>query len=174
MNADGSEPRNLTKYGRGDVLPAWSPDGKKIAFMSFRDRNAEIYVMRADGSGQKRLTHNAGAGNTGLDYKPAWSPDGKKIAFTSWRNFNSEIYVMNADGSRERNLTRHRGNVNNGGFDDRPAWSPDGKKIAFSSSRNRNNNYNDEIYVMNANGTGQTRITRDVRGDLEPDWQTLP
>jgi hypothetical protein len=81
--------------------PAWSPDGRKIAFVSERDRNYGIYVMNADGSGQRRLTGNADP-NAGQ----AWSPDGRKIAFLRPGGRTSELYVMNADGSGQRRLTQ--------------------------------------------------------------------
>ena len=75
--------------------PAWSPDGRRIAFTSERDGNPEIYVMNADGSGVTRLTYNDARD---LDSFPAWSPDGRRIAFHSNRDGNFEIYVMNASG----------------------------------------------------------------------------
>ena len=75
--------------------------------------------MNADGSGQRRLTRNAGS-------LSSWSPDGRKIAFGRWRDGNDDIYVMNADGSGQRNLTRTHDALNQGA-----AWSPDGRKIAF-------------------------------------------
>src|SRR5262245_20047218 len=93
MNSNGTGQTNLTNNAASDQLPAWSPDGNKIAFESTRDGNtSEIYVMNADGTGQTRLTHNAAS-----DYGPVWSPDGSKIAFVSSRDGNDEIYVMNAD-----------------------------------------------------------------------------
>ena len=111
-------------YGKstpGDVqTPAWSPDGRKLAFVSRRDGNSEIYVMNADGSGQENLTQQPAS-----DSHPSWSPDGRKLAFVSRRDGNSEIYVMNADGSGLRNVTRTPSN------DLDPAWSPDGGAIAF-------------------------------------------
>ena len=145
----------LTTDLGSDVLPAWSPDSKRIAFTSDRDGNDEIYVMNADGSNQTNLTrHDSG------DWDSVWSPDGRRIAFTSIRDDNFEIYVMNADGSNQTNLTR------NTSGDWSPAWSPDGQRIAFTSDRDGNF----EIYVMDADGTNQTRLTRGNSFNLEPAW----
>ena len=103
MNADGSAVINLTNNPTNDQMPAWSPDGMKIAFWSNRDGNNDIYVMNADGSGVTRLTTNGAT-----DEFPAWSPDSTKIAFVSYRDANYEIYVMNADepGRRASQTTR--------------------------------------------------------------------
>lgn len=110
----GSRVTNLTCNLANDRdVVAWSPDGRKIAFVSYRDGNMEIYVMNADGSGVTRLTNHPGS-----DAHPAWSPDGRKIAFQSDRDGNSEIYVMNADGSGVTRLTYSPA------YDGEPAWSP--------------------------------------------------
>ncbi len=118
------------------------PAEDKIAFVSDRDGNFEIYVMNADGSGQTRLTDSS-ADESGL----AWSPDGTRIAFVSDRDGNSEIYVMNADGSDQTNLT------NNPASEYTPSWSPDGARIAFHSDREGNI----DVYVMNADGSDHPR-----------------
>ena len=115
MNADGSGQRKLTRNPARDGGPAWSPDGRRIAFASERNGTFEIYVMNADGSGQRSLTGASPA------FGPEWSPDGRKIVFFS----DGEIYAMNADGSEQRRLTRDPGN------DFGPRWSPDGHMIAF-------------------------------------------
>ena len=82
MKADGSGLRNLTPKPVRDLAdPAWSPDGRKLAFVSDRDGNSEVYVMNADGSGQRNLTRNPA-----YDADPAWSPDGRKLAFVSNRD----------------------------------------------------------------------------------------
>ena len=101
MNADGSGTRKLTHNARYNAEPAWSPDGRKIAFRSTRNGNRDIYVMNADGSGKRNLTRNAA-----WDSRPSWSPDGRKIAFVSNRDGRLEAHVMNADGSGQRSLTR--------------------------------------------------------------------
>lgn len=104
MNADGSEHRPLTRPltpGHKGSL-AWSPDGRKLAFVRDRDANSEVYLMNANGSGQRNLTRNPAH-----DADPAWSPDGQKIAFASNRDGNSGVYVMNADGSGQRKLAQH-------------------------------------------------------------------
>ena len=119
--------------GKRDPLdvqaPAWSPDGRTIVFVSWRDGNGEVYAMDADGSSPRNLTQDPAK-----DVRPAWSPDGRRIAFVSRRDGNSEIYVMNADGSGKRNLTRDRAS------DDSPTWSPDGRRIAFLRPATRSYN----------------------------------
>jgi len=143
--------------GAVTVYAAFPGTNGKIAFESYRDGNAEVYVMNADGSGQTNLTNNPAD-----DGVPAWSPDGTKIAFYSNRDGNPEIYVMNANGSGQTRIT------NNPASDYEPTWSPDGTKIAFYSNRD---DVNGEIYVMNADGSGvPTRLTNNTAVDIRPSW----
>ncbi len=86
-----------------------------------------VYVMDADGSGQRRLT-NGGVPGCGQEGNPAWSPDGRRIAIVGNINSTHDIYVMNADGSGQRRLTRTTDPLSS------PAWSPDGRKIAFTGT----------------------------------------
>ena len=139
------EATQLTRNSDYDWHPAWSPDGRKIAFVCRRDGDDEICVMNADGSGIVQITNNSAN-----DRQPDWSPDGSKIAFTSSQGSTPEIYVMNANGSGVTRLT------NNSAYDEDPAWSPDGRRIAFSSNRDGNM----DIYVMNADGSNVTNVTR--------------
>jgi Tol biopolymer transport system component len=109
MNADGSGRRRLTRVSADYDSPAWSPDGRRIAF----EHGGDIYVLNPDGGGQRRLTRNPSYNDS-----PTWSPDGRRIAFSSTRSGNGDVYVMNADGSGQRRLTR------NPREDNDPAWSP--------------------------------------------------
>jgi Tol biopolymer transport system component len=139
--------------------PAWSRDGRTIVFVSWRDGNGEVYAMDADGSSPRNLTQHPAT-----DVRPAWSRDGRTIAFVSRRDGNSELYVMNADGSGKRNLTRDRAS------DDYPTWSPDGRRIAFLRAPLLSNGPADSLgvhriyvyhlYVVNADGSGLRRLTR--------------
>ena len=155
MNADGTNPVNLTKNPAEDLEATWSPDGARIAFRSQRSGGGDIYVMRADGSEVTRLTQEAGQ-----DANPRWSPDGTRIAFDGIRNSVSDVFVIGADGTGLTNLTR--GTTQDAG----PTWSPDGKMIAFVSFRD--GNY--EVYVMNADGTGVRNVTNNPAGDSDAVW----
>ena len=108
---DDTELTRLTQHQAQDISPVWSPDSKTIAFVSYRDDNAEIYSMREDGSKQRRLTSN-----TADDLSPVWSPDGKRIAFVSYLYGPGEIFVMEADGTAQVRLT------NNQAEDNAPDW----------------------------------------------------
>jgi hypothetical protein len=155
MGADGSLPAALTSEPGENTAPAWSPDGRRIVFVSDRDGNKEIYAMNADGSKPMNLTRHESD-----DWTPAWSPDGTEIAFASMRDGNWEIYVMWADGAAPLRLT------NDPASDFAPAWSPDGRRIAFCS--NRDGNY--DIYVMDRDGNNLKRLTRALGNDLSPAW----
>ncbi|MGK2934836.1 MAG: hypothetical protein ACSLFE_06280 [Gemmatimonadaceae bacterium] len=146
-NISGTAVARLTHNGvNGD--PAWSPDGKRIAFSSDRGGRRDIYIMNADGSGLLRRT-DIGGYNT----DPAWSPDGRSIAFSSLRDGQFGIYVMAVDGdwSNPRHVGPDRG------WNAHPAWSPDGGKIAFTSDWRAYDIVYD-LYTMNADGSNVTAI----------------
>ncbi len=152
-NPDGVNVRRLTEEKDYDIT--WSPNGERMAFISERDGNQEIYIMNSDGTSQDRLTHN-----TSSESEPVWSPDGKQLAFVSERDGNAEIYVMKADGASQIRLTF------NDSKDESPVWSPDGKKILFTSFMYGTG----EIIVMGADGDNQIRLTNNNANDSQPDW----
>jgi Tol biopolymer transport system component len=137
-------PNKVLNPGTGSPnLLLYKANGK-IAFVSYRDGNPEIYSMNVDGTNQTRLTNS-----TGYDSNPVWSPDGSKIAFESNRNGNIEIFVMNSNGTNPTNLT------NDALSDYAPSWSPDGTKIAFVRETY---GYLD-ISVMNSDGSNQIHLS---------------
>jgi Tol biopolymer transport system component len=127
----------------------------KIAFVSNRDTNLEIYVMNDDGTNQTRLTNN-----TATDDMPNFSRDGARIVFSSNRNGNREIYTMNADGTAQVRRTV------NAASDYDPVYSPNGARIAFVSNRDGN----PEIYEMNSDGSNVVRMTTNAANDDAPAW----
>ena len=154
---------NLTNNPARDSTPSWSPDGSKIVFSSNRDGNYDLYqlyVMNADGSNQHRIYYSDAIS----DYA-TWSPDGTRIAFANdkedGRTGNFEIFSIEPETTEaEKRLTfRH-------GYDVYPSYSPDGSRIAFMS--NADGNW--EIYMINADGTGLIRLTRDPAADSDPSW----
>jgi TolB protein len=164
MNADGTGLRRLTRNAVIDGSPVWSPNGGRIAFVSWRyGRGANIYVMNADGSGQRRLTLMTGRPWDEL----AWSPAGKKIAFSGPAGHRgaADVFVINADGSGLRNVT----NTATTSFDF--AWSPDGRRIAYLEDIDGLPGPSSPLHVVNADGTGKHRLTRPLMVDLgSPSW----
>jgi Tol biopolymer transport system component len=155
IDPDGNNQIPLTSGTDLFFEPAWSPDGRRIAFRSFANGHYDIWLMNADGTGKAEVTDDLAG-----DYDPAWSPDGSKIAFESDRDGNSEIYVMDVSGDNIVRLTE------NPADDVEPAWSPNGKQIAFVSTRS--SDY--EVWVMNADGTDPTNITNTAGFDHDPSW----
>jgi TolB protein len=155
----------IADEGAGDLSkwsPSWSPDGKKIAYTSGSgEHSGAIWVMNANGTGQKKLT-NGDSGN--IDLAPDWSPGGKLIAFQRYVDCSggackNAVYVVAAAGGQPKLVAKDAA---------RPSWSPDGTKIAFVRRSGSS-----DIWVMNANGTGAKRLTKSYASDLSPDWQPL-
>lgn len=160
VGVDGAGLTQLTKNGARDQQPDWSPDGKKIAFVSNRDFRPGIYTMKADGARQRKRSR----GPAVVFQSPSWSPDGERIAFVSDQDGPTNIYAMDADGKGQVRLTDNGVPTDSG-----PVFSPSGKKIAFHT--NRDGNF--EIYKMRTDGSNPKNLTNDPAGDFTPDWQPL-
>ena len=136
--ASGRNHTTILRDAVWDSDPAWSPDGRRIAFESA----GAIYAVNPDGSGRVQLTPRE------ENSRPVWSPDARRIAFASFHDRKWQIFVMNADGSGRLHL-------NGPGEGDSPAWSPDGRRIVYSSKRGERW----QLYSVNADGTGDTKLT---------------
>jgi Tol biopolymer transport system component len=168
VRADGTGLRQLTALstnGENNTQPSWSADGGRIIYRSnhaLAPANvADIWVMNADGSGQKPLVVRPGD-----ERYPSFSPDGSKVLFrgdtdTITGNGDEEIYVAASDGSGVTQLTH------NAVEDSSPNWSPDGSRIALQVNVD---GVNQEIYVMNADGSNPVRLTTNALHDIGPTW----
>lgn len=170
-SGNGAVIARLTDAFGEDCDAEWSPNGKRIAFVSYRHDpdasgfgNGELYVMNADGSKKTRLTANGVP-----DRSPTWSPDGRQIAFSRTGSSESgeteDLYVMNADGSGVTKLAT--GNLHNTG----PSWSPDGTRIAFHSWAEVGPSYGG-ISLIDPDGSGLVELTHPpaAAGDYFPSW----
>jgi TolB protein len=154
--ADGSAGRRLTDSRAIDVSATWSPDGHRLAFISDRAGTPQVYTMLADGTELKRLTFQ---GN--YNQEPAWSPKGDLITFSGRDEKRSfDIYTVNVETGKVARLTQ------NAGTNEKPSWSPNGRYILYSSTRSGRR----QLWVMNADGTGQRQLTAEKMGASDPAW----
>jgi Tol biopolymer transport system component len=158
IQIDGQTLTQLTDGAGNDFTPAWSPDGSRIAFGTYRHDlgNGDLYLMDPDGSNQTPLTSDPA-----YDGEPIWSPDGTLIAFYSDRDGERDIYVIDADGS---NLTRL---TDGPAHQQDPVWSPDGTRIAYIVWEDSGDS---DIYLINADGSGQVQLTGGPASDHDPAW----
>jgi TolB protein len=148
MNPDGSNVTQLTFTTGDDWNPVYSPDGTKIAFQSVVNNQSDIFVINTNGTGLVNLTNHPD-----YDGAPSWSPDGTKLAFVSRRTGGYRIYSMNANGTNVTQLSTQP-------YSNNPAWSPDGQRIAYDADTDGSSRVFPEIYLMNADGSGQTMLYR--------------
>jgi Tol biopolymer transport system component len=159
MDADGRQPRRLTTYSGIDQFPDWSPDGRRIVFR----RDLDIYVMELATGEVSRLT-----AAPPVNQMAVWSANGQQLAFMSGRDGYPSVFLMNADGSNQRNLTpKTAGDVDADWVSRAPSWSTSGRYIFFMSSR-PSTNLDTEIFIMNPDGTGLTRLTNSIGVDGSP------
>lgn len=162
---DGFNPVRLTNTRVLNTNPTWTPDGRAVAYTSWRrvatGGGVDIFVSLF----RQGLLENPTKG-VDNNYLPAYSPDGTLIAFMSGRDGNNEIYVANADGSNVRRLT------NNPANDSSPTWSPDGRAIAFVS--NRATPTQPKLYIVNADGSGLYRVNIPDGYVDKPTWSPPP
>jgi dipeptidyl aminopeptidase/acylaminoacyl peptidase len=141
------------------IGPSWSPDGTKIAYEDIGDHIGQIWVADSDGSEPRQITHNGAI-------VPFWSPDGSKIAYCTNIDHDNEIFVIDPNGSNDTNLTKTA---------DRDesllSWSPDGTRIVYEVSGP--GVAESRLWMMNADGTGQTQFTQGPSSASNPDWQPL-
>ncbi len=155
VNYDGSDWRTITGHRSIIIAPRWSPDGRFLAFTSFKSGVPEVYIRDWKTGSEKRVTSFEGINLCGY-----WSPDGRKLLLTLSKDGNEELYVLEVQNMGFKRLT------SNYSIDVSPSWSPDGKKIAFVSNRSGS----PQIYIMDADGGNVKRITFEGNYNTTPSW----
>ncbi len=155
INFDGSDPRRVTNYNALTLSPRWSPDGRFLAFTSYKDGNPDIYLRDLESGSTRKI-----AFYPGLNLPGSWSRDGKRLLVTLSRDGNQEIYEMNVGNGLLLRLTRDFS------IDVSPVRSPDERRIAFVSNRSGS----PQIYVMDADGGNVRRLTYGGNYNTSPAW----
>ena len=156
-DADGFNPQTVVSSKEPLISPSWSPDGSKLAYVSFEKKKPVIFVQSLL-TGQRMILANFKGNNSA----PAWSPDGKKLAIVLTYSANSQIYLINADGTGLPQLSFSNG------IDTEPEWSPDGAFIYFTSNRGGG----PQIYRMPASGGDAKRVTFEGSYNVSPHLST--
>jgi TolB protein len=161
-DADGFGPQSVVGSPEPLLSPAWSPDGRKLAYVSFEKGNSAIYAQDVS-TGARELI----SGGAGINGAPAFSPDGTKMALTLSRSGNPEIYIRDLASGAETQLTNHWA------IDTEAVWSPDGKTIYFTSDRGGK----PQIYSVPASGGNAQRVTlsgdNNARASVAPDGKRI-
>jgi TolB protein len=144
---DGVNPRRVTVNGSLNITPTWTPDGRGLAYVSYRQGSPLLFLARIfEGRSVPNLSGERGDAQA---FAPSFSPDGKSLAFASSRSGNMDIWVAAADGSGARRLTTTQAS------DTAPCWSPTGQEIAFTSDRTGT----PQLWIMDADGLNVRRLT---------------
>jgi TolB protein len=155
MDYDGQNLRKLTADRSISMSPAWSPDGRVLAYVSYRDRNPDLYGLDMESGRRWKIS-----GAEGLNISPAWAPNGKRLALALSKEGGTEIYTMTMEGNDLERLTYGiADNVS-------PSWSPNGREIVFTSGRGGS----PQLYIMGVDGTDARRITYEGSYNASPHW----
>ena len=161
-DADGQNPQTVLASPEPIISPAWSPDGRRLAYVSFQQKKPVVYVHELAAGRQVAIANFRGSNSA-----PAWAPDGKQLAVVLSREGGSQMFLMNADGSNVRRLAA------SSGIDTEPFFSPDGQDVYFTSDRGGS----PQIYRMSVSGGQAQRITFEgsynVTPRVSPDGKTL-
>jgi TolB protein len=161
-DADGANEQAMLVSNEPIISPAWSPDGRRLAYVSFQNKKPIVFVQDIEVPKQRIVANFKGSNSA-----PAWSPDGKRLALVLTRDGNSQIYLVNPDGSNLQRLTR------SSGIDTEPFFSPDGEWLYFTSDRGGS----PQIYRMSTRGGEAQRITFEggynVSPRVSPDGRSL-
>lgn len=153
-DTDGFNSQTVLNSTQPIMSPSWSPDGSKLAYVSFEKRKSEVYVQNLFSQKREKISTFKG-----INGAPVWSPDGKKLALTLSKGGNPDIYVLTVETKKLKQITKHWG------IDTEPAWTPDGSEIVFTSSRGGK----PQIYRMPAKGGTAKRLTFDGKYNASPE-----
>lgn len=161
-DADGFNPQTIAASQEPLMSPAWSPDGSKIAYVSFENKSSQVYIQTL-ATGERQMI----SGSRGINGAPSWSPDSTRLALTLSKDGNPDIYVLTVANRSLRRLT------NNSAIDTEASWSPDGQHIVFTSDRGGK----PQLYLVSSSGGAEQRLTFDgnynARGVFSPDGKMI-
>ncbi len=152
-DADGYNPRVLLQSPEPLLSPSWSPDGKKLAYVSFEGKNSAIYIQEILTGNRKQVQ-----ASPGINSAPAWSPDGSRLAMTLSKDGNPEIYIQHIPTGILQRVTNHSA------IDTEPNWSSDGNRLVFTSDRSGG----PQIYEVDVRGGAPQRVSFEGKYNARP------